>query len=362
MGKNMRVESIDFNNYRREPIKNQDEVPKGSSIFPFLSSNYGKANRKIDDHFYQGLVGDCALLSSVYSLSLTEKGSEAIKDSIKINKNLLGITKSYDVHFAGVDETYHITQEELEEAQNYDNNDRFYSCGDDDMTLLELAMEKCFNESKDEVLRDLVDNYTSDNAVDKLNGVNPAAVTYLLTGELSENITKYSDRLAENFVAYASYIIEDEEGNERYFEQGQQYTVNSATNQYVYMENPFDADEKEVVFDTNEFKKDVFWRNNEEAVLKAEELLDNFDKNNANSMLVFATNPNQTVKDIYGNDVQLTHSTAHAFCVSDVENGIVTLINPSNTSKEIKIPQENLLSCEKFYFYNLNLVEESSNL
>ncbi len=355
----MSINISNFNQNTIKPINNQDETPKANGSFK-LPFNVGKANRKIDDDFAQGNIGDCALLSSVYSLSLTEEGSKAIKDAIKINKNWYFKVESYDVHFTGVDETYHITPEELKEAKEMGNDNRVYSWGDDDMTLLELAMEKCFEESKDATLRGLVDNYTDDNLIDKLNGVNPAAVTYLLTGELSENIGKQYEKLSRSFVACSSYNMKDIEGNERYFEEGQEYTLKSATTQYVYMENQFDTDEKEIVFDTDEFTSDIFIRNNEEALSKSEELLDNFEKNNGNSMIVFATTDMETVKDVNGEEVEL--SGPHAYSVAAVEDDFVILINPHNTSKELKIPQKNLLFLESFQFFSLDFDKNKSNL
>ena len=346
------LNNFDFNNF----IKS-DEVPQDngnvSSIFDYENSN---ANGEIDVDFSQGNIGDCALLSTVYSLSLSEEGFNAIKDAITINVNSSGEVESYDIHFKGTDETYNITQKELEKAKEYHGNyetERVYSRGDDDMTVIELAIEKCFEKSKDKELRDLVDNYTNLNKDDKLNGVNPAAVTYLFTGEKSETVIKNDGTLKKTFIPCTTYNVKDAKGEDVTFKEGNEYTARGMTQDksLIYIKNP-DGSNNDIILPTEVFLSDVYIPNIDEADKKSLELLNNFENDNDNSMMVFATMGMEKVKDENGDTVQLFGP--HAYCVSKVADGIVTLVNPHDTSKEINIPTDNLLSLKMFNLYNID--------
>lgn len=353
------LNSSEYNGY----IKS-NEIPradsKDASIFNFENSN---VNGEIDVDFSQGNIGDCALLSSVYSLSLSEEGSKAIKDAISVNVNSSGEVESYNIHFQGIDETYTVTQKELEKAKEYHGNyetERVYSRGDDDMTIIELAIEKCFEKSKDKELRDLVDNYTKLNKEDKLNGVNPAAVTYLFTGEKSETVVKNDSDLRKKFIPCATYTIKDLKGNDVTFEEGNEYTAKGITEDksYIYIKNSDDAN-KDIVLPTEEFLSEIYIPNINEANKKSFELLNSFENDNDNSMLVFATVGMENVIDENGDTVELVGP--HAYCVSAVKDGVVTLKNPHDTSKDINIPINNLLSLEMFNLYNLDFDTEEVN-
>ncbi len=104
-------------------------------------------NGEIDEGVFQGNTGDCWLISAVYSLASTESGSEIIKNAITENED-----GSYSVYFEGVDKTYTITEKELKSANKSSLLSGLglikseYSTGDDDMLLIELAMEKLVDE------------------------------------------------------------------------------------------------------------------------------------------------------------------------------------------------------------------------
>ena len=350
-----------LNNFNFNGLIRNNEIPRDNgevdSIFKFNNSN---ANGEIDVDFSQGNIGDCALLSSVYSLSLSEEGFNAIKDAITINVNSAGEVESYDIYFEGVDETYNITQKELEKAKEYHGNyetERVYSRGDDDMTVIELAIEKCFEKSKDKELRNLVDNYTNLNKDDKLNGVNPAAVTYLFTGEKSETVIKNDGTLKKTFIPCSTYNVKDADGKDVTFKEGNEYTAKGITEDksYIYIKNPDDAD-NDIVLPTEEFLSDIYLPNIDEANKKSLELLNNFENDNDNSMLVFATMGMENVIDENGDTIELVGP--HAYCVAKVADGVVTLKNPHDTSKDINIPIDNLLSLEMFNLYNLDFDKE----
>ncbi len=357
----MRVDSFSCN-YRNNGNL-ADYTPRANNDGSIFASSSGNANGKIDEPFSQGNIGDCALLSSVYSLSLTEDGAKAINDAIKIKKAPNGNTEGYEVYFTGIDKTYTVTPEELEKAKEFhgDNKtERVYSRGDDDMTILELAMEKCFNDSDDPTLRDLVDNYSSSNLEDKLNGVNPSSVSYLLTGKIADTVIKPNSELRKTFIPCATYSIYDRDGKELCLEEGGKYTAKglSRDKSYIYFENPNDKN-NDIIVPTNSFIQDIYIPNIEEASQKTYQLMEDFEENNDNSMLVFATMNPETVTDVDGNKLELIGP--HAYGVSDIEDDVVTLVNPHDSSEPIKIPEENLLSLDRFYLYGLDFGEEEFN-
>ena len=125
-----------------ESIKKQQAGYSEMTYGLFYDENKG-VNGQIDEAVFQGQEGDCWLISGILSLSYDDKGQELIKDAI--SKNPDGI---YNVYFKGVDKSFTITENEL----NSFNKDTLsngmglsnskYSTGDDDMLLIELAMEK----------------------------------------------------------------------------------------------------------------------------------------------------------------------------------------------------------------------------
>ena len=336
-------------------IDNTNNTPeKKSKTDSVFYEETAPVNGQIDETFFQGNVGDCALLSSLYALSLTDNGKQAISNSIKLNKNSSGQTNSYDVYFEGVDETYNITQKELDDAKRFNGdykNERVYSHGDDDVTLLELAAEKCFEESDNSELRFLVDNYTTLNEQDKLQGVNPAAVTYLFTKEATENIIKGDIELKTRFVPCMDYSINDVNNNQVNFKEGGEYRARTKRGNELLIDDVINN--VKLVIPYNEFYQKVYEKNNEEARIKSEKLLKDLEQNKGNKIVVFATSKNENVIDVNGNVIKL--SGPHAYCISEVKDGVVTLINPGNTSEEIKIKQSRLLNLDKYFMYGLDL-------
>lgn len=91
------------------------------------------------ENFAQGKIGDCWLLSSLGSLSNSKEGQKLLKDAIQINND-----GTYTVKFDGVDWEQKITTADLQAARNSGN----YSKGDDDVLLMEVAMEKYLTQVK----------------------------------------------------------------------------------------------------------------------------------------------------------------------------------------------------------------------
>jgi hypothetical protein len=93
-------------------------------------------NGEIDEAFSQGRTGDCWLLASIKAISNSPKGLKILNDSIKVNNN-----GSVTVTLKGVNKTYTITKEELE-------NNIQLSSGDGDIRALELAVNKYIEEER----------------------------------------------------------------------------------------------------------------------------------------------------------------------------------------------------------------------
>lgn len=347
-----------------------------------------EANGKIDAEFHQGQIGDCALLSSFFSISQTEEGAELIEEALHINKDANGNITSYDVTFGGNGETYTITQQELNDAKSYniiadreknvahmDKNSRLYSYGDDDMTIFELAFEKAFETSKDPILRALVDGYSNGiNAEDKLEGVNPASVSYLIQGGTSNWLTVRGTKLPETTMPGEDLTpdhdtqAKDFYGNDVVFKEGHYYTrkgeMKEDANGYQYVE-VYDVTKpnEKIVMSAVDYTA-VLNANIDNNAQEVKELFDNFSKNKDAQMLVFATNggtltadgretASQSVKGINGEDVVLY--APHAYSVADVAGDVVTLINPHNTGEPLKVSLKSLLSLPEFTAYALDL-------
>lgn len=91
-------------------------------------------NKKIDS-FKQGELGDCWLLTALYSLSNSTKGKKIIRNILQYNKNFT------TVHLKGISD-YKITNDELNNAKN----SKRYALGDDDVIIFELAIEKALDD------------------------------------------------------------------------------------------------------------------------------------------------------------------------------------------------------------------------
>lgn len=182
-------------------------------------------NKKLDETVYQGNRGDCALITYCEGLSQSEKGQSIFENSIDINKNENNEVTGYTVNFAGIGESYDVSLEELEQATvdkeqssgwktiGWDDlsedekeiyreiysdwseealqkleiqeqictpEDSDYSSGDDDMRVVELAVEKCFEQSENQEVQNLKQNKY--NTEDSLYGINPKLLNYMYVG------------------------------------------------------------------------------------------------------------------------------------------------------------------------------------
>ena len=146
-------------------------------------------------------AGDCWLLAQMNSMSKTDWGKKAFKDAITKEQD-----GSFTVHFKGIDKDVKISQKEFKKAQK----NSYYSSGDADPLLLELAVEKHFKETN------LNEGTISGNSL-----AGKDSLQYLMTGnlgrettsrEVAEIILKEMGKDKENNAGFsATYIYYDKE-------------------------------------------------------------------------------------------------------------------------------------------------------
>lgn len=151
------------------------------------TTNPSGVNGKIDEHVGQGGTGDCWLLTGVLALNSTEVGKNIIKSSITANAD-----GSVTVNFKGVGVSYTISLDEIKKHDTDDNKNDAYSNGDNDMLVLELAVEKLKNDIasgkvKLDVIEDSYEGYNGESG--EIEGGFPQQLLYFLTDEESTTAT-----------------------------------------------------------------------------------------------------------------------------------------------------------------------------
>ena len=151
------------------------------------TTNPSGVNGKIDEHVGQGGTGDCWLLTGVLALNSTQVGKNIIKSLITANAD-----GSVTVNFKGVGVSYTISLDEIKKHDTDDNKNDAYSNGDNDMLVLELAVEKLKNDIasgkvKLDVIEDSYEGYNGESG--EIEGGFPQQLLYFLTGEESTTAT-----------------------------------------------------------------------------------------------------------------------------------------------------------------------------
>ncbi len=129
---NVYNESKDINTLIAECFELENIINETAKNSELCSSS--KTNGQIDDS-RQGRIGDCWLLAGLNSLSYTEAGRQAIKDSLEYHDEYT------IVHLNGVGD-YVVKYSELLKAEWSDQ----YSKGDKDMMIFEIAMRKVLDD------------------------------------------------------------------------------------------------------------------------------------------------------------------------------------------------------------------------
>ena len=374
----------------------EDIIEDAKKIFGLdkktIEGSENNVNGEIDTKVKQGTVGDCILIGTVYSLVQNEAGKELIKDAITVNKNFLGITESYSVHFKGIDETFTITKKELQKADDLsaryrkdDDVDYTYSAGDDDMLLLELAWEKCCNEASDKL-----DNmYThiiyfagpEYKGPEALNGVHEQKFFYALTGcefgrdDSIENeiarmqAKKEAPKVLEIFENQKEFKLEDVSNHVGYkfIRDGKTFEFNQ-DDVYEIVQKPSESEKGEIII-KNKRTEETF---NYDARNLAETLSTKLSEKNQNTVFegeynlairsdivtvnTEYSNKKQTfdIKTVDGEEKAIF--TGHCYGVKDINDEYIILVNPHDTSEEIKISKEELKKHrEKISFSTGNL-------
>lgn len=196
-------------------------------------------NGIIDEAVFQGNAGDCWLISGILSLSYTDEGKDLIQDAISKNPD-----GSYNVTFKGVDKTYTISNDELVRANksSFLNGvglaDSKYSTGDDDMLLIELAMEKLVQEG--------------DIPIETIEGITGGSAYYLYQ-LFTKNDVEYALGDDENEVKYLiDYYYQNQDTAAATLgvgdgfaglEDDHAYAVKSVNQNYMELVNPWDTTE-----------------------------------------------------------------------------------------------------------------------
>lgn len=230
-----------------------------------------KINGRIED-FEQGDTGDCWALAGIKSISNTKKGAEIIKNMISQDKN-----GNVTVRLPHVKEMYTFSPKEIKEAEGR------LSTGDDDVRVLELALEKhrlklVKKGYSDETLKPFglfhpKERVGNGNQKEPLKAGTGAEAFAILTGtapyvnrnqdgiliepderiEFSRDKTKgdYLDMLQKNPQRYAATTYFD-------FDEGEniaamhEYSIKAVDGDYVYLVNPWESSK------TVKMKKDDF--------------------------------------------------------------------------------------------------------
>lgn len=158
-----------------------------------ISSDFNfEFNGKVDN-FMQGFVGDCGLLSSLKSMSYTEKGSQIISNAIIQNAD-----GTFSVAFNGIGTEIAISSQELQDAID----SGIYSKGDNDVLLIELATQKAMDKIKNGEIEtpDFLKN-GFDNDVPSTTACTMDDIVYLLTGNRSEYQYNWNNINEDSFCA-----------------------------------------------------------------------------------------------------------------------------------------------------------------
>ena len=158
--------------------KHKEEIDQNEKTQLENEENQNKIvdlNKQIDD-YNQGPRGDCWLLSTLSALNGSESGKKLISDSITLNDNSATVT------FPGIGYSVEIPNEVINDARNSGN----YTTGDDDVVLMELAVEDAFSKIRNgefQVPEEL--QYSINDNSDVLRAGYLSDLMYLMTGKLA---------------------------------------------------------------------------------------------------------------------------------------------------------------------------------
>lgn len=252
-------------NYNDKVIKSQT-LPTENTTFPTTNSIniYGTKDYIITDT-QQGKTADCWLLSTINSINETNKGKEFFADILEYN----GCENKVHLHVGD----YTISDEELNRGRI--NNSK----GDDDVLLIELAVEKALTDYNAGTLKlpnaVITQQLGGAGTFSTLNMGSQDAAIYILTGLSAEympiesNIEKIDNYFKlfettekENISLTASIETDDTaytnpKTGQTYFLRGHHaYCIKGIKDGYLTLTNPENSN-IEIEMDTDSFK-DIF--------------------------------------------------------------------------------------------------------
>lgn len=143
-----------------------------------------KVNGDFDEKIEQGNTNDSWLITGLLGLYATDEGKDVINKSIKVNSD-----GSATVTFKGLNNIqYTVSADEIKQHDTDTNKTDAYSNGDNDMLVMEIAIEKLV---KDIASGSVTLNCASSsheafyNQDGSINGGYPQQVIYYLTGKMS---------------------------------------------------------------------------------------------------------------------------------------------------------------------------------
>jgi len=299
-------EFIDLNT-----IKDVDKYEKhncSAAPTPFIKFPYHDDGTKdgVIGNTKQRGTGDCWLLSGINALSYTEAGREAIKNALEYHN---GYTT---VHTAAGD--YNVYDEELAQVRSYANIlSRQYSTGDDDMLILELATEK------------LIDDYIVGN-IALPNSISSSNYGFISRMGDENGLTRTDKSSIRGTFSGALYYMLTGKEFECYSNSD---SINQKLDEY---QNNTNGDL--VITAASSFKGEK-----------------EGDTERSDGYLLRKFTDLNT-----GEETELINT--HGYSVKSVDNDTVTIVNPWDTSKEIRISREDFV--ENFYIQSLDLSENNS--
>jgi len=242
-------------------------TPIESDYFNYDYEDNGSKNGVIE-YSKQRKTGDCWLLSGINAMSYCEKGREIIKNALEYHD---GYTT---VHTMAGD--YDVTDEELGIVRGLDEIYNQYSSGDDDMLIMELAMEKVCDDaanknfiidySKFNLMSALKGNKATTPSNSSLEGGWSGVAMYLLSGntckmaqdveEENQFLDEFASDKAKNIAMTTSFKKEvelnDLAGNKIRLVDDHEYAIKEVSDNSVVLVNPHDSS-KEIIISRNDF-------------------------------------------------------------------------------------------------------------
>ncbi|MDR1168160.1 MAG: hypothetical protein LBK53_04620 [Heliobacteriaceae bacterium] len=278
--------------------------------------NLGDMNKKIDyDTKQNESFGDCWLLSGTKAFASTEKGQKILKDCMKIDRK----NECFKVFIPEAGKEYTVTFKEANEGQIT------RSGGDTDMRVLEIAIEKYFDE--------IGENGDPDSGEPSINGNSGIRVFELFKNKKSvsadvENKEIYDAELKKWFVLDLNMFGRAPSAEKEYLKAIKKYI--KSLNKTINSGQPVRIINRSVLCrehtKTQQADFEIF-----------QDIVDYLSTKKDISMTC-ALWGDALQKTPYKNSKEITGQ--HTYMIKSIDKENVCLINPWDTSKIITVPRE----------------------